>query len=120
MASNESLQASDVLAFLDRRRERAGTGEEELRSRYRAAAAVLAAVRDPDGLQPIGGVGEPGEGARLLANELVPTTGRKFEGLVMLRPEVRRSAIRGLPGRGARLNALQANPLERTGAVQRA
>jgi hypothetical protein len=120
MASNESLQASDVLAFLDRRRERAGTGEEELRSRYRAAAAVLAALRDPDGLQPIGGVGEPGEGARLLANELVPTTGRKFEGLVMLRPEVRRSAIRGLPGRGARLNALQANPLERTGAVQRA
>src|ERR1700732_2983667 len=98
MAPNEFLQASDVLAFLDRRRGRAGTGEEELRSRYRAAAAVLAALRNPDGLQPIGGAGKPGEGARLLANELVPTTGRKFEGQVMLRPEVRRTAIRELRG----------------------
>ena len=121
MAANEFLQASDVLTFLEQRRVRARTGEqEELRSRYRGAAAVLAALRNPEELQPIGGAGKPGEGARLLANELVPTTGRKFEGKVMLRPEVRRAAIRELQSRDARLSALQANPSERTGAVQQA
>lgn len=121
MAANEYLQASDVLTFLDRRRRHEGSAEQEgLRRRYRQAAAVLAALRDPTGLQPIGGSGKPGEGVRLLANELIPTTGRKFEGQVMLRPEVRRIALTELRDRGARLKALEANSVERTGAVQRA
>jgi hypothetical protein len=121
MAADKFLQASDVLAFLDKRSARARPAEEEeLRSQYRKAAAVLAALRNPDGLRPIGGSGKLGEGVRLLTSELVTTTGRKFEGAVMLRSEVRRAAIRELQGREARLNALRANPAERTGAVQQA
>ena len=91
---------------------------EALRRAYRQAASVLAGLRNPDALRPIGGGGGPGEGRRLLANDLVPATGRKLQGSVMLRHEVRRQALSELGTRAAMQNALSANPDERTGPVQ--
>lgn len=117
--SDQPLSAADVLAFLDQEPAVSfGVSLPELTARYRQAAAVLAAIHDPDHLQPVGGGGEPGEALRLLGPELVRATGRKFAGQLMLRPESRQLGLRGLTSPDLRRQALAANPAERTGPVQ--
>lgn len=111
--------AAEVLALLDKRRTESPdpVGEERKRL-YRQAAAVLVSIKEPGTLQPVGGGGLPEEGRRALAAELIPATGRKFEGQVMLRPEARRAAISELSTVQARQRALEANLQERTGTLQ--
>ena len=55
MFVKKSLRASDVLDFLDERRKLTSVSadQEGLRSRYRQAAAVLAALSNPEKLQPV-------------------------------------------------------------------
>lgn len=118
----QSLQsAADILAFLDSKRAKSQdspVGENRKRL-YRQAAAVLVSLNEPCALQPVGGGGVPGEGRRVLAAELIPATGRKFEGTLMLHPEARRAAIAELSTLEARQQALDANPQERRGTLQR-
>jgi hypothetical protein len=119
-SESPSLSAADVLAFLDRRRVADSTAPdtEGLRGLYRQAAAVLAALREPEKIHPVGGPGKTNEGLQLLGSELIPATGRRFEGRVMLRPESRRKAIAEMPSPEQRKKALEANPEERRGPLQ--
>jgi len=111
--------AADVLALLDKRRAESRDPVAEERKRlYRQAAAVLVSLKEPGALQPTGGGGVPDEGRQALAAELIPATGRKFEGTVMLHPEARRAAIAELSTVDARQRALDANPQERQGSLQ--
>lgn len=114
------MKASAILAFLDSRRaeETARPADAEAVTRYRHAAAVLASIKAPHELRPVGGGGEENEGVRLLGQELVQATARKFDGGVILRPDVRRAAIRELADPAARRAALDANPGERAGSIQ--
>jgi hypothetical protein len=113
------LQASDVLAFLDKRQAARSAPEiQQRRGAFRQAAAVLAAIFDLDHLQPVGGTGKPGEAKSLLADELVPASGDNLGGEIMLRQESRKAALAELGTRQAMLQALNANPQERTGTVQ--
>jgi len=114
----EGRSAAEILALLDQRKAEAA-GSEELKRGYRRAAAVLVSLTQPDDLQPVGGRGAPGEGVRLLRSELIPATGRKFGGRLMLHPNARKSAIRELPTDDLRQDALNANPRERDGTIQR-
>ncbi len=120
MPADNFLTASDVLAFLDERRkvESIPADQEGLRTRYRQAAAVLAALDDPENLQPVGGAGRPHEAMRLLRDELVPAPGPRLAGRLMLDLESRRKALMELTSRQAATKALEANPGERTGPVQ--
>jgi hypothetical protein len=86
---------------------------------YRRAAAVLAAIENPESLRPESGTWSPGEGARLLKRELVSVVSKKLEGTVTLNHESRRKTLGELKSRSAMLKALQANPLERGGAIQK-
>src|SRR5215831_10527404 len=112
--------AAQVLALLANRRKRtAPILQEDRKQLYRQAAAVLASLDDPASLQPVGGGGSPDEAKRALENDLIPATGRKFQGRWMLHPNVRREAIIQLPTAEARQRALDANPGERTGPLQK-
>lgn len=120
MPADSYVTISEVLAFLDKRRTAVESrpDEEELRSRYRHAAAVLATINDPEKLRPVGGEGQKNEGVRLLGDELIPAVAEKFGGGLMLRPGTRRAAIRELSDPAARQAALDANPHERAGTLQ--
>jgi hypothetical protein len=83
----------------------------------REAAAVLAAIRRPEALVPVGG-GAPVDVRSVLGAELVPVTGSRFNGVVMLDPDVRRRMLADLVQRSAVKAALDANPDERQGPVQ--
>lgn len=111
--------AADILALLDRRAQAKSAIDESKKRLYRQAAAVLVSLKRPEALQPVGGGGSPDEGRNALADELIPATGRKFEGTLMLHPDSRRAAIKELSTGDARLQALAANPEERTGSLQR-
>ncbi|HYO44282.1 MAG TPA: ATP-binding protein [Candidatus Limnocylindrales bacterium] len=84
---------------------------------WREAAAVLAAIARPETFQPLGG-GPPGDLTAVLGRDLLPATGRKLRGRVMLTPEARYASLRDLAARGAIAGALEANPTEREGPVQ--
>lgn len=119
-SSQPELSADEVLAFLDRRateQTRQAPAPEELQA-FREAAAVLAAIADPDRLCPIGRVASPGDAPRILGSELIPAKGRKFHGRVMLAPDVRFATVKELAASDRIPEALEANPQEREGELQ--
>ena len=119
MSQSDGLSAGEVLAYLARESESGTIGRppEQIQA-CREAAAVLVAVGDPDNLQPLGGESAAGVAAALLGPELVPATGRKFDGQVMLTPDVRAETIRELVSTGRLEEALAANPDERDSPLQ--
>ena len=84
---------------------------------YREAAAVLAAIAQPDRLRPLGDA-PAGAAAELLGLDLIPATGAAFDGLVMLAPDIRAATIRDLAAAGRIEAALAANPGERSSPLQ--
>jgi hypothetical protein len=115
----EARSAADIVALLKKPQIEPVENSEDLRDRYRQAASVLVALADPDNFQPVGGKGKPGEGRRLLNAELVKATARKFEGYLMLKPDARRVGMASLRTNEQRQQALDANPQERIGEIQR-
>lgn len=112
--------ASDIIKLIeDQSREPVESIDEELRRRYYHAAAVLVSLKQPELLQPVGKGGVAGEGEKALREDLIPATGRGFDGKVMLNPEARRKAMAELNTVEARERALSANPHERNGSLQR-
>ena len=85
---------------------------------YREATAVLAAVADPENLRPLGEPTSTVDLTRALGAELIPATGRRLQGAVMLAPDVRQATIQGLAATGRIEEALAANPHERGGRLQ--
>lgn len=111
--------AADIRDLLARKRSDSAEPVAEDRKRlYRQAAAVLVSLREPESLQPVGGDGRDGEAEQTLMQDLIPATGRNFDGKVMLHPDARRAAIMELPTIKSRQLALDANPAERTGSLQ--
>ncbi len=111
--------ASDVLELLARKRSELPQPIPDERQRlYSQAAAVLVSLKEPSLLQPVGGEGREGEGEQALKEDLIPATGRNFDGKVMLHPDARRKAIVELSTIEDRRRALDANPHERTGSLQ--
>src|SRR6186997_48021 len=98
----QGLGAAQVLGILDTRRQEAQrpqVSEASLKA-YRASAAVLVTVSDPDRLRPMGELTHFGEAPVVLANDLIPSSARKFDGQVMLSPDVRREALKELVAEG--------------------
>jgi hypothetical protein len=85
---------------------------------YREAAAVLDAVADLTALQPLGVESAPGAVADILGPDLIPATGGRFSGTVMLAPELRAEILRDLVASGRVDDALDANSAERSGELQ--
>lgn len=111
------LDVDGFLRELNEARAASPPRDAQLRASYRAAAAVLAAVSEPDALRPIDG--PPGKASEILRDDLVPTVARKqLGGTWMLRHEVRREALKALGGRKEMIAALEANADERHGPVQ--
>src|SRR5215213_383882 len=111
--------ASDIRELLARvKSETVEPVAEERRQLYRQAAAVLVSLKEPKSLQPVGGGGREGEAEHALKADLIPATGRDFDGSVMLHPDIRREVILQLPTIESRQRALEANPSERTGSLQ--
>ena len=115
MARFDGFSAADILAYLDNTTSPVRPSE-HVRA-YRATAAVLAAVKDPEHLRPLG-TAPPGAATMLLGPDLVPATGRKLNGTVMLRPEIRAETISDLVASGRVEDALAANPDERDSPLQ--
>lgn len=112
------LTESDLTAYLQDRdltpRPRSGNVHA-----YQAAAAVLAAIDNVGALRSI--TGDTGHAEEALQADLVATPARRsLGGSKMLRYEIRRNALARLGTREAILDALAANPEERTGSVQNA
>lgn len=119
MAAKGRRSAQDVLSFLRSRREEGVEAVAPKRQReFRQAAAVLAGIQDLAALNPVGRPARPGEASAVLRGDVVPATGRKLAGKVMLAPDVRREALRDLGSPSAMLGALEANSHERSGRVQ--
>lgn len=125
MTPTEGLSAAEVLAYLDRAaagrtpaRHDAMTWSAEALG-YREAAAVLVAIENPGELRAVGPSGASGAAAELLGSELVPATGRKLSGQVMLAPDVRAEVIGKLVQERRVEEALAANPAERGSALQK-
>jgi hypothetical protein len=76
---------------------------------YLEAAAVLHHF-NPDTLEPTRQAGQKADPRRLLRQKIAPAAGRLNEGLVTLRLEPRREALRRLGSREAMQKALKANP----------
>ena len=111
--------AAEILSLIsDDKSEQRPLISDERQQLYRRAAAVLVSLKKPDWLQPVSGKGKKGEGAAALSEELIPATGKEFEGKVMLHPDARRRAIAELSTVEARQKALMANPDERAGTLQ--
>ncbi len=118
MSQSGRLSAEEVLAYLASERESVAEPPPEQVQAYREAAAVLVAVEDPESLQPLGGEPAAGGVTALLGADLVPATGRKFGGRVMLTPNVRAETIQELVSTGRLEDALAANPDERNSPLQ--
>jgi hypothetical protein len=120
MSPSSGLSADDVLAFLadESGSTKAVAPPPEQVQAYRDAAAVLVAVEHPESLKSLGGDPAAGPVTEVLGNELVPATGHKFEGKVMLAPDVRVETIRELLSTGRLEEALAANPNERDSPLQ--
>jgi hypothetical protein len=117
------LSAADLQAYLARLDLKVSTDlNHTARQGYRAAAAVLAAIADPKSLKPFTGDGrvdESADPAQVLTPDFVPNPAKKsLGGSVMLAFDIRREALRKLGTRDRMLQALDANPQERIGAVQ--
>jgi hypothetical protein len=114
------LSGTDALAFLQSRRtQRPDPARESRRSAYLQAASVLAGINDIKALNPLGSVARaPNEAFALLKNDLVDAPTAKFAGPVTLTTEARKAGLSALGSPGAMLNALAANPSERTGPIQ--
>ena len=122
MSKLGGLSATDILTYLasDGRpdaREAARPSSEQVQA-YREAAAVLVALDDPEGLRPLGGESANMAVTELLGADLIPATGRKFDGRVMLAPDVRSQTIRELASSGRLEDALAVNPGERDSPLQ--
>ncbi len=96
---------------------------EDLLLRFRQAAAVLVSVRHPERLRPCPRrpfVQEdlPAKAPTAMAGDWTEAKGRKYAGAIMLRPEVRRAILAGMPDPSTRLFALEANLGERDGSLQ--
>ena len=112
--------AEDILSLIeDDQLDVAEPISDERLQLYRQAAAVLVSLKFPATLEPVGGGGKEGEGREALRDELIPATGKDFDGEIMLHPDSRRKAISELSSIDARQKALNANPNERTGSLQR-
>ena len=118
MSHPDELHAEEVLAFLASRDEPPPETQPEQAQAYREAAAVLVAVEDPERLRPLGGTPAAGAAAELLGDQLVPATGHKFAGRVMLTPGVRAETIRELMSAGRLEEALAANPDQQNSSLQ--
>ena len=116
--SSKKLTASDLSAYLEPLDlDLKAQKDKALLENYRAAAAVLAAIREPSSLRPLSG--EEGLAETILGPELVPTAAsRVLGGNKMLSYEVRCRALQRLGSREAMLKALEANPHERQGPIQ--
>jgi hypothetical protein len=114
---SDAISAASVLAFLSRPSSPGADVEATDAGPYRDAAAVLAAIEHPENLQPVGG-GPRADITALLGADLIPATGRKFRGRVMLNPAARYEALAGLAKRRAIDAALAVNLAEQTGPVQ--
>jgi hypothetical protein len=115
------LNAEQVLSLLEERR-KARTDHAVAPDRvqsFRQAAAVLAAIERPANLQPLGSNAATGEAERALATDLIPATGRRLGGKVMLEPVMRRSVLRDLASEGKIDAALDTNRSERNGSLQK-
>jgi hypothetical protein len=114
------LSADEVMERVDRNRREAAAEAPppaEVQA-YREATAVLAAVADPENLRPLGEPKSTVNLTRALGAELIPATGRRLQGAVMLAPEVRQATIQDLAATGRIEAALAANPNERGGRLQ--
>jgi hypothetical protein len=118
--SRDELSADQVLAFLGEQEQAKASApaQQELVQAYREAAAVLAAIDEPEQLRPIDAADIPGDAVKILGDDLIHPSGMTFEGKVMLAPEIRRETIRELATSGRIGEALDANPDERTGPIQ--
>lgn len=112
----DELTVEEIHAYLDSQA-RAERPPAHVRA-YREAAAVLAAIKEPERLQPLGEA-PAGKAAELLGPELIPATGTAFNGQVMLAPESRAATITDLVATGRVQAALDLNPAERDSALQR-
>lgn len=115
MERSDGLSVEEIRAYLDSKAPPA-LRPDHVRA-YREAAAVLVAIRDPANLRPFGDA-PAGVLTALLGPDLVPATGRKFNGQVMLAPEVRARTIRDLVSAGRVEAALAVNPGERDSPLQ--
>jgi hypothetical protein len=115
MTRPDEISAEEIRAYLDSQ----ALPEHPLADvrAYQQAAAVLVAIRNPEHLRPLG-TAPAGAATELLGSDLVPATGRKFNGQVMLGPDVRAETIRNLVAVGRIEEALEANPAERDGPLQ--
>jgi AAA ATPase domain len=121
MSPSSGLSADDILAYLADDSGAAGEAIERPPKQvqaYREAAAVLVAVEHPENLRPLGGESAAGTVTELLGTDLVPATGRKFGGRVMLAPDIRSQTIGELASTGRLQDALAANPDERDSPLQ--
>jgi hypothetical protein len=121
MAPDGELSIESIMAFLEAPAIEKSVGPKrspEQVQAYREAAAVLAAVQNPDALKPVGRSAIVGGATLVIGEDLVPATGRKFAGKVMLAPDVRTDTLRELVSAGRIQDALAANPAERTGSIQ--
>ncbi|MET0630935.1 MAG: hypothetical protein ABWY92_08760 [Xanthobacteraceae bacterium] len=90
---------------------------DDLRWRYRKAAAVLDVFALSE-LRPIGGHEPPAGAAVQILDDTVPASGWVGEGLLTLRSDTRREAIRRLAMRDNLKRALADNPIRRSTDVQ--
>lgn len=114
-----TLTATSILDQLARLRTESAPDPktEAARRSYRQAAAVLAAIEYPTTLRPLDESLICDNPSDLLASDLVAATGSRLEGRVLLKHDVRRSALKEL-GIERIHAALDANPSERTGVIQ--
>jgi hypothetical protein len=112
-----TLDAYDVRAFLAQRslgRLDEQRPPDQLRA-YREAASVLIAVKNLEELRPCDGPTADGPVIELLGPDLMPATGRRFHGTVMMEPAIRVEAVQRLVAEDRLGDALAANPDERVG-----
>ena len=112
---SESYSTDALLAYLSA--PTAETPKEPDLVAYEDAAAVLAAIETPEALKPFGDA-EQGVALRVLGERLIPATGRRFAGTVMLDPDSRYEAISRLAKQGQLEAALLVNDGERDGPIQ--
>lgn len=124
MVPKEALSAADVLKLI---------GDDDLtplvrvpkalHNGYLRAAAVLTAIGDIGSLKPVLGLREYTRtdiaAADALRDDLILTSGRRFDGAVMLSPEARRNTLATFHSQDEIAAALDANRSERKSDLQK-
>lgn len=123
MLHKKFLSAEDVLKLIGEDDQRpVSRVPAALRDGYLRAAAVLTAIGDIGSLKPALKVGKFAKtqlaASDVLRDQLILTTGSRFDGAVMLAPDVRREILATFHERGEILDALEANPGERKSELQ--